>query len=209
MDRDRLLRRAIALSALSIAISGTFGIVAVAAALASDQLSLLGFGFDAAMDSVASVVLLWRFRLETSQPVHADRAERLAEVGVNLVLILLGVYLGIRSAVALVSGGQPETTLVGTVISVASLVVLPILAVAKFRTARVLSSRSLRADGALTAIAALLALVALVGAMLTETLGIPWADAVGGLVASVVLLREGTGGIRGLAERSGTSISMG
>jgi len=58
MSRDRLLRRAIALSALSIVLSGILGVVAVAAGLASNRLSLLGFGFDAAIDSVASVVLL-------------------------------------------------------------------------------------------------------------------------------------------------------
>jgi divalent metal cation (Fe/Co/Zn/Cd) transporter len=69
--------------------------------------------------------------------------------------------------------------------------------VAKYRTAQALASRSLRADSILTAIAALLALVAVIGTVLTETLGITLADALGGLIAAVVLLREGRGGIRG------------
>ena len=197
MDRDRLLRRAIALSALSILLSGVLGAVAVAAGLASNRLSLLGFGFDAAVDSVASVVLLWRFRLETTQPARADRAERLAEIGVGWVLVVLGLYLGVRAIQAIVGGGQPESTAIGTAISVLSVLVLPLVAVAKYRTAQALASRSLRADSILTGIAALLALVALIGAVLTETLGITLADALGGLIAAVVLLREGRGAIRG------------
>jgi divalent metal cation (Fe/Co/Zn/Cd) transporter len=197
MSRDRLLRRAIALSAVSIFVSGGLGMVAVAAGLASNRLSLLGFGFDAAIDSVASVVLLWRFRLESTQPARADRAERLAEIGVSWVIVVLGLYLGVRAIQAIVGGGHPESSAIGTGISVISVLMLPLLAVAKYRTAQALASRSLRADSILTGIAALLALVAAIGAILTETLGITLADAVGGLIAAVVLLREGRGGIRG------------
>lgn len=197
MDRDRLLGRAIALSAVSIVISGCVGVTAVTAGLVSNRLSLLGFGFDAAIDSIASIVLLWRFRLETTHPARAERAERLAEIAVGWVLVVLGLYLGVRAVEALVGGSHPEPTAVGTVISSVSVLVLPLIALAKYRTAAKLRSRSLRADSILTAIAALLALVALVGAVLTETLGMTSADALGGLVATAVLLREGIGGIRG------------
>jgi divalent metal cation (Fe/Co/Zn/Cd) transporter len=186
-----------ALSALSIVLSGAVGIVAVVAGLLSDRLSLLGFGFDAAIDSVASVVLFWRFRLETRHPARAERAERAAEITVGWVLAALGLYLGIRAVQAIATGAHPETNAAGTAISVASLLLLPLLAVAKYRTARELRSRALRADSVLTGIAAGLALVAVVGFVLTETLGITWADAVGGLVATIVLLRESLGGIRG------------
>jgi divalent metal cation (Fe/Co/Zn/Cd) transporter len=186
-----------ALSALSIVLSGAVGIVAVIAGLFSDRLSLLGFGFDAAIDSVASVVLFWRFRLETYHPAGAERAERAAEITVGWVLAALGLYLGIRAIQAVATGARPETNAAGTAISVASLLLLPLLAVAKYRTARDLRSRALRADSVLTGIAAGLALVAVIGVVLTESLGIPWADAAGGLIAAVVLLREAIGGIRG------------
>jgi divalent metal cation (Fe/Co/Zn/Cd) transporter len=186
-----------ALSALSIVLSGAVGIVAVIAGLLSDRLSLLGFGFDAAIDSVASVVLFWRFRLETHHPAGAERAERAAEITVGWVLAALGLYLGIRAIQAIATDAHPETNAAGTAISVASLLLLPLLAVAKYRTAGDLRSRALRADSVLTGIAAGLALIAVIGVVLTETLGIPWADAAGGLIAAVVLLREAIGGIRG------------
>ena len=205
LERARDLRRAAALSAISVALSGALGVLAVAIGLATNRLSLLGFGFDAAIDSVASIVLLWRFRLETTQPARADRAERLAEIGVGWVLVVLGLYLGVRAIQAITGGGHPESSDIGTGISVVSVLVLPLLAVAKYRTAHALASRSLRADSILTGIAALLALVAVIGAFLMETLGITLADAVGGLIAALVLLREGIGGIRGATASSASS----
>ena len=197
-----MLERAFLLSAVSVAISGVAGSFAIAVGLASGRLSLLGFGFDAAIDAVASVVLLWRFRIEARHPVHAERAERLAERVVGGVLIVLGLYLGFSTIQAIVSLSHPESTPIGLAISLVSVVLLPPLSIAKARVAASLGSRALRADSILTAVAAALAFIALAGFAATEWLGITWADAVGGLVIAVVLLREGASAFRrqGLSE---------
>lgn len=202
MNRERLLERAFLLSAVSVAISGVAGGFAVAVGLASGRLSLLGFGFDAAIDAVASVVLLWRFRIEARHPARAERAERLAERVVGGVLIVLGLYLGISTIQALVGDSHPASTPIGLAISLVSVILLPPLSLAKSRVAASLGSRALRADSILTAVAAALALIALAGFAATEWLGITWADAVGGLVIAVVLLREGASAFRrqGLSE---------
>src|SRR5262245_42734888 len=126
MNREPHLGRAVLLSALSVAISGLFGGLAIVAGVASGRLSLLGFGFDAAIDSVASIVLLWRFRIEARQPARAERAERLAERAVGAVLLILAVYLAINAVRALTSGAAPEATETGIAISVSSVLVLPI-----------------------------------------------------------------------------------
>ena len=67
-ERAADLRRALRLSALSIVWSGVAGSIAIYAALATGSLSLLGFGADAVIDSIASVVLVWRFLVESRQP---------------------------------------------------------------------------------------------------------------------------------------------
>lgn len=85
-DRPADSRHALHLSALSIAWSGVAGSIAVVAALVSGSLSLLGFGADAVIDSVASVVLVWRFRVEARSPHRAERVERAAERIVGLAL---------------------------------------------------------------------------------------------------------------------------
>jgi divalent metal cation (Fe/Co/Zn/Cd) transporter len=195
-DRERLLRRAVELSVLSIVLNGLAGGTAVVAGLTSGSLSLLGFGFDAAIDSVASIALVWRFGIETREPQRADRAEKVAEGIVGGVLLVLAAYLAVSALQALAADAQPRGTLVGLGLLVVSLVALPPLALAKHRVAFRLGSRALRADSFLTGIAALLALVSLVGLGLSEVFGIRWADAVGALIATIALAREGIGGVQ-------------
>lgn len=191
MGRSQLLRRALMLSVLSIVINGLAGATSVIVGLTSGSLSLLGFGFDAAIDSAASVALVWRFRIEGSEPHRAERVETIAEAIVGGVLLVLGAYLGFSAVRALIDNTHPEGTVVGTALLMFSLVVLPPLALAKFRIASRLDSGALRADSILTGIAAVLALISLVGLGLTEAFGVIWADAVGALVVVVILVREG------------------
>lgn len=164
--------------------------------MTSGSLSLLGFGFDAAIDSAASVALVWRFSIEARQPHRAERVETIAQAIVGTVLLVFAAYLGFSAARALMERAHPEATLVGTALLLISLVVLPPLALAKYRTARTLPSGALRADSILTGIAAMLALVSLVSLGLMETLGLTWADAAGALVVTVILIREGWGSLR-------------
>ncbi len=101
-QRDALLRRAIALSVLSIVLGAAMGLTGVVAALTSGSLSLLGFGFDAVVDSAASVALVWRFAIEARQPHRAERVEKIAEAVLGVVLIVVAIYLGISAARALI-----------------------------------------------------------------------------------------------------------
>ena len=191
MDRPRLLRLALGLSILSIVVSGLVGTIAVAAALASGSLSLLGFGMDAAIDSVASAALVWRFASEVREPERAHRIETIAEAIIGAVLLVLAAYLAFGAVLALISGAHPEASVARLVLLVVGLVVLPPLAVAKYRVARSLGSGALRADSLLTAVAAGLALIGLLALAASEVIGVTWADAVGALAVAVVVAREG------------------
>ena len=196
ISRTADLRRAIVLSIVSVAWSGVAGGSAVILAVSTGSLSLLGFGFDAAVDSIASVALIWRFAAEHGQPHRADRVEGVAAVVVGAVLVVLGVYLGYQSIGALVAPAMHETSTPAIALLVASAIVLPPLGIAKRRVADRLASGALRGDSVLTLVAGLLAVVGLVSALLTTTLGLRWADAAGGLLVAVVLVREGAGGLR-------------
>jgi len=202
VNRAQLVERARLLSIISIVLSGLLGGLAVVIGLASSRLSLLGFGFDAAIDSIASIVLVWRFQIERDHPVRAERAERIAERVIGAVLVGLAIYLAINSIRALANGSHPETTTVGLAISLASMVVLPPLALLKYRVAGGLESRALRADSILTAVAALLAALSVVGFVLTELWHLEWADSAAALVVAGVLAREGLSAFRpkGLAD---------
>jgi divalent metal cation (Fe/Co/Zn/Cd) transporter len=195
-ERSLHLRSALLLSVLSVAWNGIAGGCAVVIALSTGSLALLGFGFDAAIDSVASVALIWRFAAEHGQPHRADRVERVAALVVGAVLVVLGVYLGLASLRALVDHTTHEVSTLAVALLVASALVLPPLGIAKYRTAQRLESMALRSDSILTLVAALLAVVGLISALLVTTIGVWWADPLGGLVVAVVLLREGVQGVR-------------
>jgi len=189
--RSADLRRAVRLSVLSIAWSGLVGSVAVYAALVSGSLSLLGFGADAVIDSVASIVLVWRFRDETRQPNRAVRVEQAAERVVGLALVVLALYLAASAVRALATQTHPEASPAGLALLLASVIVLPPLAVAKNRVARRLESGALRADSILTGVAGLLAVISLASLAASETFGLWWADAIAALAVGAIVLREG------------------
>ena len=60
-ERDRLIRRAKALSWLSLAYMTAEGAIAITAALLAGSVALLGFGLDSAIEALASVIVIWRF----------------------------------------------------------------------------------------------------------------------------------------------------
>lgn len=181
---------------LSIVLNGLLGGLAAIVGLATDSLSLLGFGLDAAIDSVASIVLVWRFRTEAREPHRAERIERLAETAIGAVLLVLAGYLAIGALNAIASGAHPEPNVVRTVLLSFAVIALPPLALAKLRVARALASGALRADSILTGIAALLGAIGLLSLILDLVLHIPGADAVGALVIAAIVAREGWSSVR-------------
>ena len=195
-DRPALLRRGIQLSAVSVAWNGIAGALAFALAIATGSLSLLGFAVDAVIDSAASVALIWRFGEEGRNPARAERIERLAERIVGGVLLAAALALGVGAVRSIVAHSQVETSIGALAILVASIAILPPLAIAKRRLAGDLRSGALRADALLTAAAAVLACVSLLGVVASTLLGLWWADAVGALVIAAFLTREGWTSVR-------------
>jgi divalent metal cation (Fe/Co/Zn/Cd) transporter len=105
-----------------------------------------------------------------------------------VTLLLVAVFLLVSATHALVAHDEPGYSIVGTVIAVASPVVLPVLAVRKFNLAAAIPSRALWSDGILTTAGAVLAAVTLVALLLNETVHWWWADSVAAVVAAVAVV---------------------
>ncbi len=186
------LRRAIHLSVATVAWNLVIGAAAIATAVATGGLSLIGFGFNAVLDSSVSVLLIWRFRIaERGHDEHAERLEQRALTMAAVAFALVAVYLAIRAVHSLVSGHHGESSGFGIAEASASLLVLPFLAVAKYRLADELGSRALRADALLTTSGVALATITLAGLVLQSALGWWWADPVAALVISGFLVWGG------------------
>ena len=184
------VERARRLSIASVAWGLLAAVAGGAIGLTTGSLAVVGFAIDSAIDSAASVALTWRFATEARDPARAARLEHLAERIVGWVLIVAAVALAAGATRALLAHQPVTPSTAQLALLVASLVVLPPLAIAKHRVAGRLGSAALRNDALLTGAAAVLAGVALLAVALAAA-GLWWADAAGSIVIAVVLAREG------------------
>jgi divalent metal cation (Fe/Co/Zn/Cd) transporter len=189
--RETQLRSALWLCTITVAWNVLVGTAAIATGVVTGSLAVAGYGLEAVIDSVASSMLIWRFRTERVSPERAELAEAWTLRVVGWTLVVAGVYLIALALRSLVAATGPRSSSLGIILTVSSLVVLPPLAYAKLRRARELGSRALRGDAVLTAAGALLAGAALVGRILDETLGWWWSDHLAALAIAVVLLAQG------------------
>jgi divalent metal cation (Fe/Co/Zn/Cd) transporter len=96
----------------------------------ASSVALVGFGFDSTIKITSGAVLLWRLRAD----LDPARREHVEAVSIRIVGMCL-LYIGYDSIRTLVLGEAPERSLPGILLTVASLVVMPILARAKRRVA--------------------------------------------------------------------------
>jgi divalent metal cation (Fe/Co/Zn/Cd) transporter len=189
--RRHRVRSAIVISGASVLWSTAVGVIAVAAGVLADSLALLTFGLGSVIDALASIVLVGRFGVEQRAPHHGERFEEIAHRAIGVALLLTAFYVAIQAISHLLRETRPEHNALGLGVAAASVVVLPVLAFAKLRLARMLSSQALRGDGILTAMGAALAATALLGLLLSDLFGWWWADAIAALVIAAMLGREG------------------
>lgn len=199
--RGALLGRALRLSWASIGFGLISGSVAVGSGIAEHSLGVLAAGLSVLADVTGSIVLVWRFRSERSDPARAARVEELAALAVAVALGVIALALAFESISALVAGSHPGSSALTVITAAVSLAVLAPLAYFKRATATLLGSHALRGDSTLSAIGAGTALLALVGLVLYDALGWWWADrlvalviaAVAGLEARTLLRAEHAG----------------
>lgn len=198
-DRNRLLRRGLLLTVVTVIWNIIEGVVAVAAGTLSNSVALIGFGIDSFLETTSAGAVGWRLRAELrGRSREATQAlERRALRVAGGLLLLLAVYLVTDAGRQLMGlGGEAEVSRVGMVVTAIALATSPFLAWAKLRTARALGSRALRADAYETITCAWLSLTTLGGLVLNAALGWWWADPLAALLLVPLIVREGLEGWR-------------
>ena len=200
-SRPALVRRGLALNWLTIGYNVVEAIVAIGAGVVSGSVALLGFGLDSVIEVTASGAAQWRLRTDLDAEGR-ERVERTTHRIIGWSFLALAVYVVVDSANALLRREQPERSVVGLVLLALSAVVMPILARAKRRVARAMTSRALEADAMQTSLCAYLSVIALAGVALNATLGWWWADPVAALAMVPIIAKEGVEGVRAEAHCS-------
>ena len=191
-----LLRRGLRLEYLTISWNLIEAVVAIGFGIAAGSIALVGFGFDSTIEVFAASVVIWELK-----GVGEDR-ERLALRLIAISFFVLTAYVGIEAGRDLWIRAEPSESVPGIVLAALSLIVMPLLAIAKRRTGVAMGSAPLIADSAETMLCALLSLILLVGLLLNATVGWWWADPVAALVIAVLAFREGVDAWRGESHKA-------
>jgi len=194
--RDALVRRGEGLTRATLGYNVVEGIVAIASALASGSVALLGFGIDSFIEVAASVAALGRLRAD-HDTARRERAERRALRFIGISFLLLAAYVAADAVQALWTRSAPDESWPGIALAIASLVVMPWLARRKRAVATALHSGALTAEARQTDICFYLSGILLVGLVLNATVGWWWADPVAGLAMVPLIAWEGIAGLRG------------
>src|SRR2546423_9008146 len=136
------------------------GVLGVVAGLSSGSIALVGWALSSAVEGLAAVIVIWRF---TGSRTLSETAEGRAQKAVAISFFLLAPYVAAESVRDLVARHQPGTTVLGIVLTATSLVLMPLLGVAKHRLGARLGSNATAGQGTQNLIFAALTAAVLAG----------------------------------------------
>ena len=112
-------------------------------------------------------------------------------VFVGVTFILLALYVTAQAGWVLWTQDAPEESAIGIALAATSLVIMPLVAWGKLRTARELGSAALRAEAKETLACSYLSFTLLLGLVANATAGWWWADPLAALLMVPWLVKEG------------------
>ena len=166
-------------------------LVAVTAGIVAGSLALTSFGFDSVIELVSATLVLGRLRAGLRGGHANEQAERRVLRIIAVTFFVLAAYVLVGSVIDLATRSHPERSPAGIGLTVASLLVMPLLGWRKRRAGTALRNQLVLADAAETILCATLAATALAGLVLFATFGWWWADPVAALAVAWFAVREG------------------
>jgi divalent metal cation (Fe/Co/Zn/Cd) transporter len=191
---QRQARRARLLSWISLAYMAGEGAIAITAAMLAGSVALLGFGLDSVIEGLASIIVIWRF---TGTRTLSEEAELKAQRAVAVTFFLLAPYITIDAVHALLAQQRPDTSWLGIGLSIASLLIMPVLGIAKKRIGTSIDSHATTGEGMQNLLCAYLAAAVLIGLLANTIFGLWWLDPAVALLIAVLAINEGRRAWRG------------
>jgi divalent metal cation (Fe/Co/Zn/Cd) transporter len=195
VSRDHL-RDALWVSYAAVGWSLVAGVASIAIGVRARSTALVGTGADVLADLLSSVVLIWRFRGELHGRHASETVERRAHRVSSSALIVVAIGIAATATVRLVAAQGASAEPAAIAVAVASLVILPVFAVAKYRIAANVPSGALRMDGHITMVGTSMAAITLAGLAATSAWGWTAADPIAAIGVAIVAALTGAQGLR-------------
>jgi divalent metal cation (Fe/Co/Zn/Cd) transporter len=128
----------------SLAWMAAEGVVGLVAGFAAGSIALVGWALGSGIEALASVIVVWRF---TGSRMLSEAAERRAQRAVAISFWLLAPYVAIEAIRDLAAHHPASPTPVGIALTASSLVIMPVLGVAKRRLGARLGSGATAGEG--------------------------------------------------------------
>lgn len=196
LDRCIIARRGQRLEYFTIVWNSIEGMAALISGILAGSVALVGFGLDSVIEVISGAALLWRLNRDFDRRQRED-AERISLRIVGVCFVALATYIAYSALQSLLSRTAPEHSLPGIVVSIAALVVMPLLGSAKRDVARQLRSAAMHSDAKQADFCMYLSAILLGGLVLNLWRGWWWADPLAALVMVPLIVREGIGALRG------------
>lgn len=170
------------------------GVLGIAVGVSAGSIALVGWALSSGVEGLASVIVIWRF---TGARTLSETAEGRAQKAVAVSFLLLAPYVAVESVRDLVVWHRPAITLLGMALTGTSLVLMPLLGLAKRRLGTRLGSAATAGEGSQNLLCAYLAAAILAGLAGNALQGWWWLDPVAGLAVAGVAIKEGIAAWRG------------
>jgi divalent metal cation (Fe/Co/Zn/Cd) transporter len=137
-------RYALLLAWASLAWMTAEGAIGLIAGITAGSIALTGWALGSAVEGLASIIVVWRF---TGSRTMSESAERRAQRGVAISFWLLAPYIGVQAIRDLAAHQPASTTVLGIALTAASVIIMPVLGIAKHRLGERLSSGATAGEG--------------------------------------------------------------
>jgi divalent metal cation (Fe/Co/Zn/Cd) transporter len=191
-ERATLIRDAFRLEWFTVAWMTVEAIVAIAAGIAAQSITLLAFGIDSLIELASAGLLIWRLSVELRHGrAFSESAERTASRIAGGLLFALAAYVVVAAGWGLWHGEGQAFSLPGLIVTALAIPVMYLLSKRKLSVAAQLGSRALRADAIEAVACGWLSFVVVLGLLAQLAIDAWWIDSVTSLAILWFLIKEG------------------
>ena len=189
---NSLVNIALALSLITIFYNIAEGLVSVGFGIGDDTLALFGFGLDSFVEVISGIGILHLIiRMKRNPIEQRDSFEHTALKITGFSFYLLAAGLLIASILIIINNVKPQTTIVGIIISLISIIAMYVLMHYKIKVGKKLNSDAIIADANCTKTCFYLSFILLASSLSYEIFKIGYIDIAGSLGVAYFAFKEG------------------